>query len=170
MYSAAFIFLCVFISVYLEVLAGALGIVMPLTALCVFYLAVSRGWISGMFVGMLAGAVLDLLYGRSMLISAFLMIAVAGLSNVWIHWGDTHSALFHFLPGACAALVAVIPPVILNSMRLASLHNSILVLIFSTLSGAVLLPVMIPLYDLAAEMVGLPLYSTARSRVLQQRR
>ncbi|MBN1865018.1 MAG: hypothetical protein JW808_08965 [Victivallales bacterium] len=170
MYSASFMFLCVFFSVYLEVLAGSLGVVIPMTALCVFCISVSRGWITGMSVGMVAGAVLDLLYGRSMLVSAFSMMAIAGLSNMWLYWGDTQSAFFHFLPGACAAMVAVLPAVTLNSLRPGSLYSSVLILTFSMLTGAFLLPMLIPLYDLAAEMVGMPLYRTARSRVSQQRR
>lgn len=169
MHSLGFAFLCLFFSVFLETLAGSLGIVVPLTAVCVFYLSISFGLLPGMLAGVLAGTALDLLYGRSSLLSPFAMIIVSSVSYVWLYKGDTLSAVFHLLPGAAAGFIAVFPGVLLGICRHGNFVPPLMSLAFASLCASFMLPTLIFLCDHFAEKVALPLYRTARSRAEDRR-
>lgn len=169
MFVTIFIFLVIFLSLYFEVLAGSLGIFIPLTALSVFYFAIHRGWAAGMFIGLLAGTFLDLLYGRTMLLSSFTMMLAAGLSVFWLHKGEPESILLHFLPGAFVAFITTFPLLLINSLQYGSFIQNFFNLVFCTVTGAILLPIMIPIYDALAQKVELPLYRGAKARALERR-
>jgi hypothetical protein len=169
MFVLMFVFLIIFVSLYCEVLVGSMGIFIPITSLSVFYFAIHRGWIAGMFIGLIAGTTLDLLYGRTLLLSSFTMMFVAGISIFWLHKGEPESVLLHFLPGAFVAFITTFPLLIINSFQYGSFVQNLLNLIFCTVAGAILLPVMIPLFDSLAKKVELPLYSGAKSRALERR-
>ena len=109
MFASVFIFLLIFLSIYIEVLAGSMGILFSLTALSVFYFSISHGWSVGLFVGLCAGTILDMLYGRGLLLTQFSMMMVTGFSVFWLHHGEPESVLLHFLPGAVISFIAIIP-------------------------------------------------------------
>ena len=159
----AFIFLVLFTSIYVEVLFGALGWLIPLTALAVFQLSIVYGWRSGMLAGVLAGAVLDSLYGRPFLITPFAMIAVSLSSVFWLRVGDTNSILPNFLPGAIAGFISASPPLLLNLWWHKSLFLNLDILLLATAAGAVILPAMIALLDFISEKSGLNLYKKAKA-------
>lgn len=164
-----FVFLVVFFSLYFEVMAGSMGIFFPLTPLVVFYFAINRGLITGMFIGLVAGAVLDLLYGRTLLLSPFTMMAAAGISLFWLHQGDPESVPLHFLPGAFVAFITTFPLLLINYVQYGSFLENFFNLVFCTVAGAILLPIMIPFLDSLAKKVELPLYRGAKARALERR-
>jgi len=169
MFVIMFVFLVIFLSLYFEVLVGSMGIFIPLTSLSVFYFAINRGWIAGMFIGIIAGAALDLLYGRTMMLSPFTMMFIAIISVFWLHKGEPESVLLHFLPGAFVAFIVTFPILFINSCLYESFMQNFFNLVFSTVAGAMLMPVMIPLYDALAEKAELPLYRGAKARALERR-
>lgn len=157
-----------FLSIYFEILAGSLGIIVPFTALSVFYFSVTFGWRSGLFIGLLAGTVLDMLYGRTLMLTPIAMLTVAVFSVVWLHQGEPESVLLHFLPGAITAFITVFPILLINSIYYSAFFNNFLILVFSTIAGAMLLPMMIPLYDAIAKKLDLLLYQGAKNRALEK--
>jgi len=169
MIMTAFIFLMLFCSIYFEILIGSLGIIIPFTALTIFYFSITKGWITGMLLGLIAGTILDLLYGRIYLLSSFSMISIAGLSIFWLHQGDPESVLLHFLPGALIAFLSVFPILLLNTIFYGAIINNLFILTFSSISGAILLPIIIPFYDILAKKIGITQYKGAKSRALERR-
>ncbi|MCK5845291.1 MAG: hypothetical protein KAG97_11330 [Victivallales bacterium] len=163
MIEIAFLFIVLFASIFLEVCCGALGWLIPLTALSVFHLSIVYGWRSGMLVGVLAGAVIDSLYGRMALTTPFSMAAIALFSVFWLRKGDPTSIFPNFLPGAVAGALAALPPLLLNSWWHRTLFVNIDVLFLSSVSGAVILPVLITFLDIVSEKTGLRLYRKAKA-------
>ena len=166
---AAFIFLIMFFSVYSEVIIGSLGIILPLTSLTLFYLSISLGWRNGLLIAVVAGTSIDMLYGRSHIITPFLMILTVGVSMVWLHRGDPVSILPNLIPGALAAFIVTFPPVAVSIYYQESYIRGIRLLSMSVISGALLLPVIISFLDSVAERCGLPLYRKARAEALNKR-
>ncbi len=105
MSEAAYIFVVLFLSAVAEVLAGSFGILFPSTILAVFYVGVVYGPEIGLVAGAAAGAAVDLLYGRGLLLSPWLMMMSAAMAAFWLRKGDTKIPLMHVLPGAVVALV-----------------------------------------------------------------
>ncbi|NOY75115.1 MAG: hypothetical protein GXP32_04905 [Kiritimatiellaeota bacterium] len=159
----AFIFLLMFFSVFAETLCGAWGWLIPFTALSVFQLSIVYGWRIGMLAGIVAGAVLDSIYGRSAMTSPFAMIAVSISSVIWLRKGDTSSILPNFLPGALAGFVSAAPPLLLNSWWRGTFFINIDVLFLATFSGALIFPIMIAFLDFISEKTGLRLYRKAKA-------
>lgn len=168
MYSIAYIFLTIFLSVYIEVLAGSMGLILPFTALSVFYFSITFGWRTGLFIGIFAGTVLDMLYGRALIISPITMIAVAIFSVIWLHQGEPESVLLHFLPGTIVALISVLPLLLINTVFHGGLLNNFFILLLSTVAGAMLLPILIPVYDALAKKLDLLMYRGAKNRALER--
>lgn len=168
MFAAIFIFLSLFLAIYLEVLVGSMGIIIPLTALSVFYFSVAFGWRMGLFIGLFAGTILDMLYGRAFLLSPYTMLAVAIFSFFWLHQGEPESVLLYFLPGAISAFISVFPLLLVNSIYYGGVLSNFFMLVFSSIAGAMLLPIMIPIYDSLARKLGLLQYHGAKSRELER--
>ena len=166
---AAFIFLIMFFSVYSEVIIGSQGIILPLTSLSLFYLSISLGWRTGLLISIVAGTAIDMLYGRSYIITPFLMILTVGVSTVWLHRGDPVSILPNLIPGALAAFIVTFPPVAVGIYYRESYTDGFWLLSVSIVSGAFLLPVIISFLDTVAEKCGLPLYRKARAQALNRR-
>ena len=159
----AFIFLVLFTSIFLEVFVGALGWLIPLTALAVFHLSIVYGWRLGMTAGVIAGAVLDSLYGRMALTTPFSMLAVSLLAVLWLRKGDTSSIPPNFLPGAIAGAIAAFPPLLLNSWWHETFYLDVDIFFLAVLSDAFILPFLIAFLDFISEKTGLPLYRKAKA-------
>ena len=102
---AALIFLLMFLSITAEVFAGSFGLVLPFSAMAVFYISGLYGWRSGILAGVVAGVLLDLLYGRSLPLTAFPLASVGGLALLWTVRGSMKSYLMQVLPGAATGLL-----------------------------------------------------------------
>lgn len=168
MFSIVFTFLILFFAIYFEVLAGSMGIIIPLTALSVFYFSVTFGWKLGLFIGIIAGAILDMLYGRAFLLSPYTMITVCIFSFIWLHQGEPESVLLHFLPGTMTAFINVFPFLLLNTIYYGGFFNNLFIMIFSIIAGAMLLPIIIPIYDSLAKKSGILQYRGAKGRELER--
>lgn len=165
----AFIFLVIFLSIYLEVLAGSMGIIVPATAIALFYLSIAYGWRCGLLVSLIAGTVIDMLYGRSMLITPYCMMLTVPVSLIWLHKGDPSSILPNLIPGSIAAFIVAFPPLLINAFFNGIYLHNFYLLVFSILCGAFMLPVVISLLDFVAERQRLPLYRKARALALERK-
>ncbi len=165
----AFIFLILFFSVYLEILAGLTGIIIPLSAISIFYLSVTFGWKSAMLLGIVTGTVIDMLYGRSIIITPYLMMLTVAAGTFWLHKGDPVSIMPHLIPGATVALIVTLPLLAFSTYRTDIYLSNLYKLAISAVSGSLLLPIMIALFDYLAFKLGLPLYRKAKAAVLDKR-
>lgn len=169
MITVSFIFLLFFFSILIELLLGSLGIILPLTALCIFYLSMVYGWQAGLIFGAGTGLIIDLLYGRELLISPFSMMSVTAITIFWLHKGETKTFLLHMFPGFLTALSYTLPSLISggfsSGINIYSLYDNIFLLFSSMLSGALILPPLIQILDYLSKQLGLELYSSARERI-----
>jgi len=165
----AFIFLIVFISTYIEVLAGSMGIIVPLTAASLFYLSIAYGWRTGLLVSLLAGTVIDVLYGREFLITPYFMMLTVSVSMIWLHKGDPVSTLPNLIPGGLAAFIVTFPLLAVNAYFNETYLHNLYLLVFSILCGAFMLPVIIGILDFIAEKQGLPMYRKARAQAMDRK-
>jgi hypothetical protein len=166
---SSFIFLIVFTSIYFEVIAGTMGIILPLTAIAIFYLAITFGWKRGILLSVLAGTVIDMLYGRSIIVSPYLMIFTVAASMFWLHKGDPVSILPNLIPGATASFLVTFPLLAVNTYRTELYTKNAFILLVAVISGGFLLPIMIAFFDYLAEKQGLPLYRKAKAAAMDQR-
>ena len=168
MYNALFVFFVIFISVYLEVLFGSFGLLLPCTALSVFYLSVTHSVKIGIIIGILAGTTLDILYGRQIMLSPFCMIVIALLGHYWLFQGEIDSLLLHFLPGAAIAFISVVPIVLFNVIFLNTSLSNLINCFLAIIAGGVILPFLIAILDYFAGITGLTQYKTAKQRMLDE--
>jgi uncharacterized membrane protein len=165
----AFIFIVMFTAIFMEVVCGALGWLIPFSALAIFHISIVYGWKNGMLAGVFAGAVIDSLYGRSAMTTHFAMIIIAAASVPWLHKGDTSSILPNFLPGAVAGFLVALPPLLFNAGWKKSLFPNMEIVIFATISGSLILPAMIAFLDYISEKSGLPTFLKAKAAVKNRR-
>ena len=165
----AFIFLILFFSVYLEVLLGSAGIIVPLSAISIFYLAVTFGWKNGILLSIITGTVIDMLYGRTIIITPYLMMLTVAAGTFWLHKGDPVSIMPHLIPGATVALIITLPFLAFNAYRTDMFLNNLYKLTISIVSGSLLLPMMIAFFDYLAFKQGMPLYRKAKAAILDKR-
>lgn len=102
---AALIFLLMFFSIAAEVFVGSFGLVIPFSAMAVFYISGLYGWRSGILAAVVAGVLLDLLYGRVLPLTAISLACVSGLAFVWTVRGSMKSYLMQVLPGAATGFL-----------------------------------------------------------------
>ena len=165
----AFIFLILFTSVYLEVMAGKFGIIIPLSAISIFYLSVIFGWKNGMILGIITGMVIDMLYGRTIILTPYLMMMTVAAGTFWLHKGDPVSILPHLIPGATVAIIITLPLLALSTYQTGLYLSNLYKLLISVASGSLMLPLMIALFDYIAYKQGMPIYKKAKAAVLDKR-
>jgi hypothetical protein len=165
----AFIFLIIFTSIYIEVITGRMGLIIPFTAVSIFYLSITFGWKRGLWLSIIAGTVIDMLYGRSIIVTPYLMLFTVAASMFWLHKGDPVSILPNLIPGATAAFLVSFPLLAVNAYQTKTYLENLYTLIISVVAGAVLLPLMIALFDYLAYKQGLPLYRKAKAAAMDRR-
>ncbi|MFA6567563.1 MAG: hypothetical protein WCS96_05070 [Victivallales bacterium] len=167
MIAASYIFIVLFVSVMLEVMAGSSGVIIPLSALAVFYFSMVYGWRFGLFLGFISGLAVDMLYGRDIPVSALSFAAVSGVTVFWLLKGETKDFYLHVVPGILTAAIAVTPVLLLHSEEIAvsGFANFAFLFLFSVTAGAFCLPFLIIFLDMLSEWLGMELYRSARENI-----
>ena len=167
MIAVCYIFIVLFISVMLEVMAGASGVIIPLAALAVFYFSMVHGWRIGLCLWFISGLAVDMLYGREIPVSAFSLSAVSGVTVFWLLKGETKDFYLHIVPGILTAAIAVFPVMLFNSREIAvyGIANFAFLFLFSLTAGAFCLPFLIILLDMLGEWMGMDLYKSAKENI-----
>lgn len=163
----SYIFVVLFISVMLEVMAGSSGVIIPLAALAVFYFSMVYGWKAGLFLGFVSGLAVDMLYGRDIPVSALSYAAVSGVTVFWLLKGETKDFYLHIVPGILSAAIAVMPVLLFNSKEVAvsGFANFALLFLFSVTAGAFCLPFLIIFLDMLSRWLGMDLYKSAKENI-----
>jgi cell shape-determining protein MreD len=168
MLKITFIFIILFLSIYLEVLCGSFGIIIPFTAFSIFYLSITYSLKSGILIGFIAGTILDTLYGRTFLISPFLMAGITLLADYWLYQGEPESPIIHFLPGLAVTFLYVFPLILFNIVFQNIAFSNSLNAFFSLPAGAFILPFYLTILDYIAYLTDLPQYKFAKKRALEE--
>ncbi len=98
------IWLIMFLAAVLEVVAGNLGLFVPLAALAGFYLLVTFGWRSALTPILAAVMIVDATYGRNYFIGIPLTLYLTLLSLLWRRRGNCQTIPVQALPGIAVGL------------------------------------------------------------------
>ena len=166
----AFIFLIIFISINCELLAGSANFIIPFSALSIFYISIMAGWKRGLLLAVITGTAVDILYGRTILLTPYLMMLTVAAGIFWLHKGDPVSILPHLIPGSVIALIVSLPLLAVDSYHTGIYLINLYKLAVTAFAGSLILPAMIAFFDFLAEKQGLPLYRKAKAVVMDQKR
>ncbi len=164
-----YIFFLLFISIFIELFLGSAGIIFPLTALSIFYLSVVYDVGVGLCLATIAGTVIDLLYGRTLIITPFALMIVSASSLFWRQKGELNKIHFQFIPGIMVSIIYTLPPLAINFNAMGG--NIILFfemlgnIIYSAAIGAIVFPVLIVILDSLNSYLKIDLYSKTKERV-----
>lgn len=164
-----YIFLVLFLAMVFQIYLGNIGLIVPLTALLVFYLTIVFDWQMGMLSGVFAGIILDLLYGRTLFISPCINILVSILAIVWLHKGELKFLALQMFPAAILSLLYIVPFVYLTYQQ--TQHGFFLamkglgVIAVSTVISMLLFPCIIKVLDVINGPLGFDCYRTSDERI-----
>lgn len=173
--SVIFIFFVIFLSVFLEILSGSFGLIVPVSAMAVFYITAVYEWKIGMISALISGVAVDLLYGREIIFTPFFLMLAVVISIFWLYKGETKSLLIHFIPGGvCGALVSL-PPLLIFSLGpddgAAGFVRTIHIIsqfMFSIVVSALWLPLFLLVVDTLSGWLGLEIYATVKERLAER--
>lgn len=164
-----YIFLVLFLSIAIQIIAGNLGLIIPLMVLSVFYITVIFNWETGIMNAVLSGIAVDMLYGRNLFISPFINIAAVFMAILWLHKGELKVLSFQMVPGAILSMMYIVPLVYLTYQQ--TEHGIILALenigtiLVSMLITTLLFPCVIKLLDMINKPLGFNYYRASQERI-----
>ena len=168
-----YISLLCFIAVLTDLFFGTLGIILPVTAVLVFYLTVTYGWRIAVIAGITCGILLDSLYGRQTFITPFIMLPVIATAIFWLLRGESKTLELHVIPGAVIAFFYIVPlslmGLVSSGISLEILKQHLANIMFGLLVSALMLPVAITILDYCAELMEFERYSDAKDKIVARR-
>jgi len=169
MIHAAYIFVLLFLALFLQLLLGSVGIVFPLSALIIFYLAVVYSWKVMLFPALLAGIILDLLYGRAFPLSSVTLPVIVFFAVLWVNKGIPSDTYLQFIPAVLSALIYCFPIFVINDYVFSFGSYSVIIsLILFILTLFISILVFIPLIlalDFLNFKLRINLYRTSQKRL-----
>ena len=158
----AYLFLCFFSAMLAELFLSTCGVIIPVTALTLYYFTVTRGLFIGVFLGFFIGVAMDASFYRTVTFSPFIYITTAYIAHYWAKKGQPSSLLLQMFPGALIAAVSTIPFIVNNNIEfglsLNSFFSSITHLLITLVLTCILLPVVIYVLDIISELIDQPVY------------
>ena len=109
-----YIFLLLFLSIFWELLFGSYGIIVPFTAVIIFYLTMIYNLKIGIMLAIIAGFLLDILYVRTFYLSPITLSFISFFSLFWLHKGIVKSIHLQMLPGGIIAFIYTFPILFIN--------------------------------------------------------
>ncbi|MCP4179564.1 MAG: hypothetical protein GY756_17525 [bacterium] len=168
----AYIFIIIFISIFIQVLVGSYGFILPLTALSIIYLTIVYGWRKGIISAIITGIILDILYGRSTFLSPFTLVIISLFAILWLYKSNVENIQLQAIPGGIAAFIYTLPILIVNyssnERGIYLLFTSFILLVISILFGAFLLPICISVLDSINKILRINLYTEAKEKLNQE--
>ena len=128
------------------------------------------GWKKGLLLAVITGVAVDILYGRTLLLTPYLMMLTVAAALFWLHKGDPVSILPHLIPGAVTSLIVSLPLLAVDSFHTGTYLMNLYKLAVTALAGSLILPAMIASFDYLAEKQGLPLYRKAKAVAMELQR
>lgn len=163
----------VLILLWLQLLFGSFALHIPFCLGGIFYISIAYSWRRGIFWAILSGISLDMFYFRGMFLSTLAFIAVVIFAEYWLRKNDMRHLRNCIFPGAVIALISVCPIWIYklftyNNDIVAVFKDMLALTIFVSCLNALILPLMILLFDEIGEKVKLPLFTNANKRLLEE--
>jgi hypothetical protein len=169
MSKAIYISLILFFSLLIQILFGISYLIIPVASLSVFYLTIVFGWAEGFASAVVSGIVLDILYGRTFLISPLINIISTILALLWLHKGELKILSFQMLPAGVIGMFYILP-LIYNTYQQTE-HGIILalknigIIIVSLAITCAFLPCIIRFLDAVNVPLGFHLYRTSQEKL-----
>ena len=164
-----YIFLLLFLSIFCELLFGSYGIIIPFTAIIIFYLTMIYNLKIGIILAVIAGFLLEILYARTFYISPITLSFISIFSVFWLHKGVVKGIHLQMLPGGIVSFIYTFPILLINYFLYESgliiFFTNILVLLGAIIFGAVLLPITILLLDTINIKLKINLYADSKKRI-----
>ena len=160
-------------SVFWELFFGSYGIVIPFTAIIIFYLTMVYNLKAGIVLAIIVGFVLDILYTRTLFISPITLSLIAFFSFFWLHKGVVKSIHLQVFPGGTISFIYAFPLLVLNYFLYETgfllFFINILNLLFIIIVGIVLLPVTILLLDSINAKLKINQYTDSKKRLAESK-
>ncbi len=161
-----FVATVIILAMLIELLSGSIGLYLPLTALVAFYLYGSMSLEIGIFVALLAGIILDLVYGRTLILTPIILIVAIGAG--WCLHRKRPELLLETIPSGIA--VGIVVAVGASVMRLLNglphpFQRLPWEMVWLGGIGLLLFPLVIIILDPIAQQLGFPRFiKKSRSR------
>lgn len=169
MIKIVYIFLIFFASILLQIEVGSTGFVIPFIVMAVCYLTIIFSWRSVIIPSLIAGVIIDLLYGRDPYFSAPLLLLILLISILWLYKGNTKSISIQILPGFLIALVYIYPSFFIpyheHEHGFLQTLEKIGFFIGSLILSSVIFPYFVYILDRISKAFGIPIYSKAKERI-----
>lgn len=169
----SYIILAMSAALGMELVMGNFGMVIPFTAIMLFYFSITCGWYMGNITAAVFGITLDILYGRDYVMTPFLMMMIVALAHIWITHKEAKSMMMHGIAGIITAGIYTLPLPIscfMNSeFNTAMIWRNASATIFSMMFSAFLMPSFIIIMDLISENFGFPLYRQIKNNIDRKR-
>lgn len=153
----------------MELLMGNFGMIIPFTAIMLFYFSITCGWYAGNVTAAVFGFTLDILYGREYFITPFLLMLIVAVAHIWISHKESKSMMMHGVAGIITAGIYTLPlpfACFMNAeFNISLMAHNVSATIFAMMFSAFLMPSMIIIMDLFSENFGLPLYRHIKNNI-----
>lgn len=172
MIKVVYISLLVFISIFMQILIGSSGLIVPITALSVFYLTIITDWQIGILTAAITGSIVDILYGRTIFFSPVLLVIMALLAVLWLYKGELKYLPFQTIPAGVISFIYICPDLFVSyhvyEQGFYLLMGKLLILLLSLiLSSLIFLPFII-LMDKINTPLKLNLYAKSQERIAKE--
>ncbi len=164
-----FLIFTTLLAVLLELQAGSLTLFLPLVANLIIYFTIAYSWRSGLFVALVGGVSLDLLFGRSGYYTAFATLCVVPIAYGWDRAKLNSPLFFNLILGLLLPAYTIL--IIWGVQKLCGASSQIFwsrelfsQLIFAGVLNAIMMLLAIIFLDIMAEWLDLSCFQDRERR------
>ena len=172
MIKVVYIFLLIFISIFTQILIGSAGLILPITALSIFYLTIITNWQTGTVTAVIAGSIVDILYGRTIFLTPVLLVIIALLAILWLYKGELKYLPFQTIPAGLISFIYICPHLFFTyhvyEHGFYLLLGKFLIVLLSLILSSLIFPPFIILMDKLNTPLKLNLYTKSQERLSKE--
>jgi hypothetical protein len=172
MIKVVYIFLLIFISIFIQVLVGSAGLILPITALSIFYLTIITDWQTGILTAAITGSIVDIIYGRTIFLSPALLVIVALLAILWLYKGELKYLPLQTIPAGFISFIYICPGLFvtyhLYEQGVYLFLEKLLIVLLSLILSSLIFPPFIVLMDKINTPLKLNLYIKSKERISRE--
>ena len=172
MIKVVYIFLLIFTSIFIQILAGSAGLILPITALSIFYITIITEWQTGILTAAIAGSIVDILYGRTIFLSPALLVIIALLAVVWLYKGELKNLPIQTIPAGFISFIYICPELFVtyhvHEYGFYLLLGKLLIVLLSIILSSLIFPPLIMLMDKINTPLRLNLYTKSKERISKE--
>ncbi len=172
MIKVVYIFLLIFISIFIQILAGSSWLILPITALSIFYLTIITDWQTGILTAAIAGSIIDIIYGKTIFLSPVLLVIIALLAILWLYKGELKFLPLQTIPAGFITFIYICPDLFVtyhvHEQGFYLLLEKMLILLLSIILSSLVFPPFIALMDKINTPLRLNLYTKSQERISKE--